>query len=142
MFSPLDILLKLSTPNFFQKQEKKKKCDHNTQILQQKGPKNPPGGIRTYSAPKHIKPVARRSWLRTTVESWWKSSVQKLNEQKRPHPSRTLLEKGMLSRKAQLGSKSLHSSARKFTWLTEKKSASCCLYYPLTEQVFYINDCF
>lgn len=38
----------------------------------------------------------------------------KLSEQ--APPKWTLLEKGMLSRKAQLASKSLHSSARKLMW--------------------------
>lgn len=99
--------------------------------------------VYTQAASRHIQPAVSCFLSLGDCGKLMEIQLQiLLNEQTGPHPSWTLLEKSMLSRKVQLASKSLHSSARNFMWVKESfLLPSLCSNYIKTVSVTKLQFC-
>lgn len=109
----------VSKANFLQKQ-KQTSIDHQTQLLQQKLPQNLPLKIHTQLFKKFIEPVVCCSLSLGDWKADGNPASKSLMSKTGPTQAGPCWRRGMLSRKAQLGSKLLHSSATKSTRVKEK----------------------
>lgn len=107
-FQPPGHLITLSTTNFLSQAERSKHEPKNPSVQQNSPARTYPSSIEDQPASSLLSPVIGRLWKADEIQ------LLKLSEQ--APPKWTLPGKGMLSRKAQLASKSLHSSARKPMW--------------------------